>query len=71
MEAICSTAMGNSSAAHSSQLVMSFNGKRPVPDEMDFFAEKKSFDNQMVHQMELDVDVGKLIKKYEYFLIRT
>ena len=37
---------------------------------MDFFGGKKSteIDNQMLHQMGLDIDVGKLIKKYEYFL---
>ncbi|XP_057428398.1 WRKY transcription factor 6-like isoform X2 [Lotus japonicus] len=46
--------------AHSSQ-VMSFNGKRLIMDEMDFFAEKKSspvISDQMVHQMELHVDTS-------------
>lgn len=59
--------------AHSSQ-VMSFNGKRLIMDEMDFFAEKKSspvISDQMVHQMELHVDVGKANSKtYNlYFVI--
>ncbi|KAL2322695.1 hypothetical protein Fmac_027074 [Flemingia macrophylla] len=44
--------------------MMSFNGKRLVVDEMDFLAEKKESavdDHEVVHQMELHVDVGKLL----------
>ncbi|XP_061363912.1 WRKY transcription factor 6-like [Gastrolobium bilobum] len=56
MEATCNDAMGNSTVAHSSP-VMSFNGKRLVVDEMDFFAEKKSSavvdHDQVMHEMEL------------------
>lgn len=67
-------AMDNSSSggviAHSSS-VMSFNGKRLVMDEMDFFAENDNktisspvndHHQTVVHQMELHVDVGKAIK---------
>lgn len=56
-ETICNDAIGNSSeGSHSpSQVIMmSFNGKRLIVDELDFFAEEKlSPDNhQMLHQME-------------------
>lgn len=62
MEATCSDSMGNSNSEHSSPII-SFNGKRLVVDEMDFFAENKKNktehddDDQMVHRIELHVDV--------------
>lgn len=63
MEATCNDST-NAVVSHSSSM-MSFNGKRLVVDEMDFFSEKRekctARDDQMVHQMELHVDVGKLI----------
>ena len=63
--------MGKSSAALSSP-VMSFSEKRQVMDEMDFFAENKKNnsqdnDHEMVHTMELHVDVSRLLH-YIYFL---
>ncbi|KAK7305159.1 hypothetical protein VNO77_43059 [Canavalia gladiata] len=54
-------ANSNAEVAHSSH-VMSFNGKRLVVDEMDFFPEKKKTsaldDDRMVQQMELHVDTS-------------
>jgi len=51
-----------------------FDGKRLVLDEMDFFAQKKKKkkknvvpDDEMVHQMELHVDVGKLMMFFLFF----
>lgn len=67
MEATCND-ISNVAVTQSSP-TMSFNGKRLVVDEIDFFAEKKKkkkseVDDQMVHhQMELP-NVGKL--NYEF-----
>ncbi|XP_027341051.1 probable WRKY transcription factor 31 [Abrus precatorius] len=60
MEATCNHSSNIAEVSHSSPM-MSFNGKRLVADEMDFFVEKKKKksvvdDDQMVHQKELYVD---------------
>jgi len=59
-EFICNDAIGNSSfveiphSSSSSSQVMSFNGKRLIMDEVDFFAEKKMspVNDLTLHQME-------------------
>lgn len=57
-EVICNDAIGNSRAVEvshsSSSQVMSFNGKRLIMDEVDFFAEKKMspVNDLTLHQME-------------------
>lgn len=57
-EVICNDAIGNSRVVEvphsSSSRVMSFNGKRLIMDEVDFFAEKKMspVNDLTLHQME-------------------
>ncbi|KAF7815844.1 putative WRKY transcription factor 31 [Senna tora] len=54
MEATCSDSMGNSNSDRHSSPLISFNGKRLVVDEMDFFADenskKDSINNNTSHQ---------------------
>lgn len=74
MEATCND-ISNVAVTQSSP-TMSFNGKRLVVDEIDFFTEKKKksedVDNQLVHhQMELPINVGWLmnISLFLWFLL--
>jgi len=62
--ATCNDDSNIAAVTHSSPMML-FDGKRLVMDEMDFFAENKKKnvvgDDEMVHKMELHLDVGKLI----------
>lgn len=65
MEATCSDSMGNSNSEQSSSPLVSFNGKRLVVDEMDFFAENSKKNTQIEHVVDNDDDGDHMVRRIQ------